>query len=205
MTAPASIKPSGTQVTVSADEQIAALRARLEPTNARIDYLTALLRPMLGLGEATTRNAFYAAGRMLTCSTAMARHIVSSAGRHGSAEALQAWRSDPSRGVLPPLKVGDLPPNMTGIIYFARTGAEPDAIKVGFTVNLAKRMRDLRTEAGEEHQVEAWMVGTLADEAVAHLLLAQRRVSGRRDWFFIGDPAGRQIPSFLSSRIGCAA
>ncbi|WP_332116042.1 GIY-YIG nuclease family protein [Azorhizobium caulinodans] len=198
MNAHTSIKPASTHaVALSADEQVAALRARLEPTNARIDYVSTLLRPMLGLGEATTRNAFYAAGRMLTCSTAMARHIVSLVSRKGSAEAAQAWRADTKRGALPPLSVGPLPPNMTGIIYFVRSGIAPEGMKVGFTCNLPKRLRDLKTETGEEHHLEAWMVGTLADEAVAHLLLAQRRMSDRKDWFYLGDPEARQIPSFL--------
>lgn len=185
------------------DTQVRALNERLTPTNARLDYVTALLRPMLGLGEATSRNAFYAAGRLLTCSTAMARHIVSMVARHGGAEAAQAWRADPSRGVLPPLTVGPLPPNVTGIIYFVRSVTEPDALKVGFTISLARRLRDLRAETGEEHQLEAWFVGTLADEAVAHLLLAQQRITGRgRDWFFLGDPATCQIRGFLG---GCDA
>lgn len=204
------ISPAGAKLTFgpasSADEQVHELVERITPTEARIDYVTSLLRPMLGLGEATNRNAFYAGGRLLTCSTAMARHIVSLVARHGGAEAVQAWRADPSRGVLPPLTVGPLPPNMTGMIYFVRSVAAPNALKVGFTTSLARRLRDLRAETGEEHQLEAWFVGTLADEAVAHLLLAQQRMTGRgRDWFFIGDPATCQIRGFLASSATPAA
>lgn len=204
------ISPAGAKLTFgpvsSAEDQVHELVERITPTEARIDYVTSLLSPMLGLGEATSRNAFYAGGRLLGCSTAMARHIVAFVARRGSAAAAQAWRADAARGVLPSLKVGPLPPNVTGIIYFVRSVSDPDALKVGFTTSLARRLRDLRAETGEDHQLEAWFVGTLADEAVAHLLLAQQRITGRgRDWFFIGDPATCQIRGFLASSATPAA
>ncbi len=204
------ISPSATKLVygsaADAEDQVRELVQRITPTEARIDYVTSLLRPMLSLGEATSRNAFYAGSRLLTCSTAMARHIVAFVDRRGSAAAAQAWRADAARGVLPPLTVGPLPPNVTGIIYFAKSGSDPDALKVGFTTNLTRRLRDLRAETGEEHQLEAWFVGTLADEAVAHLLLAQQRMTRRgRDWFFIGDPATCQIRGFLASSATPAA
>ncbi|MGU3495908.1 GIY-YIG nuclease family protein [Xanthobacteraceae bacterium A53D] len=189
----------------TADLQQNDLRERLAPTEARLQYVTALLAPMLRAKPAITRNAWYAAGRLLggcgmtarsgkECdgSPALAEMLVRMMVRHRSLEAVQQARL-PSA----PLMAGPLPPKSVGIIYFAKTGGA-ETLKIGFTTSLARRMRELKFETGHEHLVEAWFVGTMVDEAVARIALAERQIKG--DWFFIGDPADRQVAGFVPRR-----
>ncbi|MFG1461770.1 GIY-YIG nuclease family protein [Xanthobacter sp. DSM 24535] len=175
-----------------AEDQMQALVDRITPTDARIDYVTDLLKPMLAIGEPDDRNAFYAAGRLLGCAPACARRIVRMVARRGSAAAEQVWRAT-GPGVMPPLIVPDLPPNSVGFVYFAKPATSPNVVKIGFSTNLARRVKDLHAETGEEHRIDAWFVGTPIDEAIAQFAHSKKRITG--DWFFV-DAEG-QIPGFL--------
>lgn len=171
--------------------QVEALTKRLTPMNARIDYVTDLLKPMLAVGEPEDRNAFYAASRLLGCTPAFARTIVGAVARRGSAKAWRRWRARPP--ALPVFEVPPLPANVVGLIYFAKPVSETDVVKIGISTNLERHLRDLEAETGEPHVIDRWFVGTTVDEAVAQFALSGRRISGK--WFLSGE--GRQIPGFI--------
>ncbi len=171
--------------------QVQALTERLTPTNARIDYVTDLLKPMLAVGEPEDRNAFYAASRLLGCTPAFARTIVGAVARRGSAEAWRCWRALPP--ALPAFEVPELPANVVGLIYFAKPASAPDVVKIGISSNLDRRLRDLEVETGEPHVLDRWFVGTTVDEAVAQFALSGQRISGK--WFL--STVGSQIPGFI--------
>lgn len=184
-------------------DQIADLTARLTPTESRIDYVTSLMRPLINADPERTRNAWYAAGRLLgglglrtptgdlaEGTGALAQSIIRTTARKGSAAAMQEWRNP-----LPRLHAAPLAPNSVGLVYFAKSGSAPEVVKIGFSTNLERRMRDLKAETGEDHELEAWFVGTQLDEAIAHLTLSRRRMRG--DWFFIGDEREKQIAGFV--------
>ncbi|MFG1371514.1 GIY-YIG nuclease family protein [Xanthobacter oligotrophicus] len=172
-------------------ELIKALTKRLTPTDARLNYLTDLLKPMLGVGEPEDRNAFYAASRMLGCTPAFAKNIVGAVARRGSAKAWRRWRA--RKPALPVFEVPPLAPNLVGFVYFASPISAPNVVKIGISTNLERRLRDLEVETGEEHRIARWFVGTTVDEAVAQFAVAGRRITGK--WFKTGEPG--QIPGFL--------
>lgn len=172
--------------------QVAALSERLTPTDARLNYVADLLKPMLAFAEGEGRNAFYAASRLLGCTPAFAKHIVGNIARRGSAEAWRAWRAGP--GPLPVFEVPPLPENSLGFVYFASPAEHPNVVKIGISTNLVRRLRDLEGETGEEHILARWFVGTTLDEAVAQFALAGKRISGK--WFHSGGQGG-QIPGFI--------
>lgn len=173
--------------------QVRDLAERLAPTDARVNYVATLLKPMLPLADGEGRNAFYAAGRLLGCSPAFARTIVGAVARRGSAESWRAWRAQ-APGILPAFEVPKLSEQAVGFVYFASPAAFPDVVKIGISTNLVRRLRDLEDETGEPHELVQWFVGTTLDEAVAQFAAAGRRISGK--WFERGEGGG-QIPGFI--------
>ncbi|MEP9376176.1 hypothetical protein ABLE91_05640 [Aquabacter sp. CN5-332] len=173
--------------------QVVALTERLSPTDARLNYVADLLKPMIGFAEEEGRNAFYAASRLLGTTPNNAKHIVGNVARRGSAEAFRAWRAGPCP--LPVFEVPALAPHLVGFVYFANPVSAPNVVKIGISPNLVRRMSDLEGETGEEHVLQRWFVGTTLDEAVAQFALAGRRISGK--WFATGEPGG-QIPGFIA-------
>ncbi len=171
--------------------EVQALMDRLAPTDARLNYVADLLKPMLGVGEPEDRNAFYAASRMLGCTPAFARNVVGAVARRGSAEAWRAWRAQAP--ALPVFEAPELADHLVGLVYFARPVSAPHVVKVGISTNLARRLRDLEAETGEAHELGRWFVGTAVDEAVAQFAMAGRRISGK--WFATGE--GGQVPGFI--------
>ncbi|MET3352348.1 UNVERIFIED_ORG: hypothetical protein ABID33_000231 [Xanthobacter viscosus] len=172
-------------------ELIKTLTRRLTPTDARLNYLTDLLKPMLGVGEPGDRNAFYAASRLIGSTPTFARTVVAAIGRHGSAEAWMDFRN--RAPALPVLNLPPIAPHLVGFVYFANPVTAPDVVRIGLSTNLARRMRDLEIETGVEHRLARWFVGTTVDEAVAQLVMADRRIAGK--WFATGEAT--QIPGFL--------
>lgn len=172
-------------------EQVRVLAERLAPTDARLNYLADLLKPMLAADEAEARNVFYAASRMLGCTLGLARAIIGNVARRGSAEAFRAWRA--KEPALPVIEAPPLAPHMVGFVYFANPVTAPDVVKIGISANLDRCMRHLKCETGEEHRVCRWFIGTTVDEAVAQFALSGKRISGK--WFATGEPS--QIPGFL--------
>lgn len=173
--------------------QVREISARLRSTDARVNYVATLLKPMLPVADDEGRNAFYAASRLLGCTPAFARHIVGGVSRRGSAEAWRAWRADAGLGALPTFEVPTLPDNAVGIVYFASPAAASNVVKIGISTNLARHLRDLEDETGEAHALAHWFVGTTLDEAVAQFAAAGCRISGK--WFETAK--GGQIPGFI--------
>lgn len=70
-------------------------------------------------------------------------------------------------------------------VYFIQAG-EPDAqgfahVKIGFTTDVEKRLRQLQTASPAPLKVVARVIGTRAIEAFFHRMFAHRRVGG--EWF----------------------
>ena len=185
------------QIPTLSDPEIAAqvrdLSARLAPTDARVNYVATLLKPMLPLADGEGRNAFYAAGRLLGCSPAFAQTIVGAVSRRGSAEAWRDWRAQ-APGTLPTFTAPPLPENAVGIVFFASPVSSANVVRIGISTNLVRRLRDLEDETGERFALERWFVGTTLDEAVAQFAAGGRRISGK--WFEVG-AGGGQIPGFI--------
>lgn len=177
-------------------EQVRVLTERLTPAEARLNYLADLLKPMLEVGEPEDRNAFYAASRLIGSTPAFARTVVGAISRHGSAA---SWLDFRNRApALPALKLPTISPHLVGFVYFANPVTAPDVVRIGLSLNLDRRLRDLQAETGEEHRISRWFVGTTVDEAVAQFAMAGRRIAGK--WFATGET--RQIPGFLPIGLG---
>lgn len=83
-----------------------------------------------------------------------------------------------------------LPPGMLPFehVYFIQAG-ENGPIKIGHTVDVRARLKNLQTAHYETLGVIAWWAGTRDDEAAAHAALATHRIRG--EWFHPADEVYR--------------
>lgn len=78
-------------------------------------------------------------------------------------------------------------------VYFIRAG-ENGPVKIGFSTDIAQRVRDLQTASPHELKVEAVVIGTQAVEAWFHRLLRKWHIRG--EWFALSD-------DLISYALGC--
>jgi hypothetical protein len=81
------------------------------------------------------------------------------------------------------------PDERRGFVYFA--GPLEGPIKVGFTNNVAERLRGLQTASPVDLVLWAVIPGTLTCEAAWHDVLADERVRG--EWFALSERTARAI------------
>lgn len=67
-------------------------------------------------------------------------------------------------------------------IYFVRA-AETSAVKIGFSTDVAKRLKQLQTGSPQRLVLEMMIVGTHALEAELHRRLKYHKVHLRGEWF----------------------
>ena len=80
---------------------------------------------------------------------------------------------------------------MNGYVYVLRDQLNNNLIKVGFTADLAKRLRQLYTTSTPLpfFLSHAWWVENMRlAEKIAHVRLQDHRVNPRREFFFIAPP-----------------
>lgn len=80
-----------------------------------------------------------------------------------------------------------------GLIYFIRA---KDAIKIGFTMNVTKRLAELQSANHEDLELLAAFGGGVADEQYIHQIFSALRLRG--EWFR-SDPA---ITDYIEWRMG---
>jgi T5orf172 domain len=67
------------------------------------------------------------------------------------------------------------------VVYFVSTKQNQNLIKIGYTTNLASRLRSLRTSSPDELQIHLVIPGSREDEQKLHRQFSSLHI--RREWF----------------------
>lgn len=163
-------------------------------TSSRLRYVTDRLAPVSERRSSHfVGRAFYGASKILDMPTDRVWGICGSVRRRKSLEAYLEFRNKPP--AFPPFEDGPIDPTLIGNVYFARVVSHPHIIKIGISKDLKRRMSQLKSETGEEHEVFASFEGTLVDECCAQFAMERNWIV--REWFFDPQYEDRTPPKWL--------
>ena len=150
--------------------QIAALRQSLMSPKAR--YVACCLAigspPPLRRNRKVWWKGVMACSKLLGCTSDQAALIMGRVGRTQSAEFL-AFIS------------GECPENAVGEVYTVQNPEFPGVIKLGFSTNLERRVKQLEAEHKVSLEIVSRQVGTYLDEFICHRSIGARWLA--REWF----------------------
>lgn len=160
----------------------------------RLGQIVDLLRPLAGDRSMFVCRAFKAASAEIGWPDAdRLRSVCRAVNRKGSFGAYLDWRREPP--AFAEFTIAPMSGCAMGNVYLARVERYPHVIKIGFTRDPERRMRQLRAETGEPHRIEKVIPGTLFDEALMHIAHFGTHIV--REWFFDPETTDRSHPAFL--------
>lgn len=159
---------------------------------ARLGYVVDRVAPFLGYPSYFYGPMSRNAGELLGRPTRRARKLVEMVRARGGAKPYLDFVSK-----FAPFTPPTLAADAVRYVYVASVVSEPHIIKIGFSADLTRRMKQLKAETGREHVVISSWPGTGLDEAFAHLVNESRHIS--REWFFATDAKCREYPTWLPS------
>ena len=81
------------------------------------------------------------------------------------------------------------------MIYFIQEQESPYRIKIGYSKNAYKRIREISAGFSQHMTILKIMEGDRADESFFHQMFADCKIDGKREWFY---PYGNLL-DFLST------
>jgi hypothetical protein len=103
-----------------------------------------------------------------------------------------AWMMPGRLNVMPPC----IPTADKGDVYLARLTDYPHIVKVGISVDLDRRMKQLTRQTGCHHEVESYRAGCYFDEAVQFIRRLPHNIWS--EWFIDPSFGSSDLPEFLA-------
>lgn len=103
---------------------------------------------------------------------------------------MQSYAAATAAPAKPPRR---LPKPEVGFVYYLSDG---DHIKIGFTVNLERRLKVYRTHSAKPPELLGFHAGTIFDEKRLHKKFKDYRV--RAEWFY----PGLELTNYIKETIG---
>ena len=163
-------------------ERIERIEADIKDLNSKRTRLEYVLNPLAEIGVFSTVAADRAAtagGRLLGIQNDMVRHRAKMVRRRGSVEAALAWLEEWMVGGA--WNVPVLAPDLIGFVYAAEAIDFPGIIKVGFSRDPERRLKDLQYQHRIRLNLVQAGVGTEFDEHLIQHRMA--RWSLANEWF----------------------
>lgn len=92
-------------------------------------------------------------------------------------------------------------PKKRGVVYFVQAGSSTGPIKIGYSINLKKRLDDLQTANHEQLTLLGVIPGCgLVDETKIHQQFSPLNIHG--EWFYPAKPLRDFIKAKTSSYVG---